>query len=143
MLISTVNSHILFLICSLQFSSSYPKVKAKCEQHMVADHLNFLQGECVPMVAEERRHDLANMYPLLRSVREGINILIDAVRDHICKQGLEAISGLSGDNVSISVFSSKLCLVPMQIQSFASVKKLKHSIIFQKLNLHFPGRISS
>ncbi|KAL1465546.1 hypothetical protein WDU94_005103 [Cyamophila willieti] len=79
--------------------SSYPKVKAKCEQHMVADHLNFLQGECVPMVAEERRHDLANMYPLLRSVREGINILIDAVRDHICKQGLEAISGLSGDNV--------------------------------------------
>ncbi|KAI5713274.1 hypothetical protein M8J76_000033 [Diaphorina citri] len=90
--------------------SSYPKVKAKCEQHMVADHLNFLQGECVPMVAEERRHDLANMYPLLRSVREGINILIDAVRDHICKQGLEAISGLSGDNISTQFVENMLAV---------------------------------
>lgn len=35
--------------------SSYPKVTQECEQRMVADHLQFLHGECKRMVQEENR----------------------------------------------------------------------------------------
>jgi cullin 2 len=67
---------------------------------MVADHLAFLHGECTTMVREERRKDLSNMYPLLRSVKDGIGILITELREHIKAQGLETVRGLKGENVS-------------------------------------------
>lgn len=60
----------------------------------------FLHGECKMMVHEERRKDLSNMYPLLRSVKDGISILITELLEHIKTQGLETVSGLKGDNVS-------------------------------------------
>jgi cullin 2 len=67
---------------------------------MVADHLTFLHGECKAMVQEERRKDLSNMYPLLRSVKDGIGVLITKLHEHIKTQGLETVRGLKGDNVS-------------------------------------------
>ena len=67
---------------------------------MVADHLAFLHGECKAMVQQERRKDLSNMYPLLRSVKDGIGVLITELLEHIKSQGLEAVTGLRGDNVS-------------------------------------------
>lgn len=70
---------------------------------MVADHLSFLHGECKAMVNQERKKDLANMYPLLRSISSGVSVLIGHVMDHIKQQGLEAVTGLRGDNVSITV----------------------------------------
>ncbi|XP_069703724.1 cullin-2 isoform X1 [Periplaneta americana] len=89
-------------------SSSFAKVKARCEQHMVADHLAFLHGECKAMVQQERRKDLSNMYPLLRSVKDGIGVLIAELFEHIKTQGLEAVTGLRGDNVHIQFVESML-----------------------------------
>lgn len=98
----TLRSH-RFLHCS-----SYSKVRQRCEQHMVADHLEFLHGECKAMVSQERRHDLANMYPLLRSVPSGVSVLINHVMEHVKQQGLEAVTGLRGDNVHTQFVESML-----------------------------------
>ncbi|PNF25320.1 Cullin-2 [Cryptotermes secundus] len=89
-------------------SSSFDKVKARCEQHMVADHLAFLHGECKAMVREERCKDLSNMYPLLRSVKDGIGVLIVELLEHIKAQGLETVRGLKGDNVHIQFVENML-----------------------------------
>ena len=35
--------------------SSYSKVTRECEQRMIADHLQFLHGECREMVSKEKR----------------------------------------------------------------------------------------
>ena len=35
--------------------SSYDKVTRECEARMVADHLQFLHGECREMVQKEKR----------------------------------------------------------------------------------------
>lgn len=64
----------------------------------------FLHGECTTMVREERRKDLSNMYPLLRSVKDGIGILITELLEHIKAQGLETVRGLKGDNVSKEIY---------------------------------------
>lgn len=85
--------------------SSFAKVRSRCELHMVADHLGFLHGECKSMVQGERCRDLQNMYPLLRSVSGGVQVLVLHVMDHIKQQGLEAVTGLRGDNV-IYLFSN-------------------------------------
>lgn len=99
-----VNKHTCYCYskCNPPFPSlsSFDKVKARCEQHMVADHLGFLHGECKSMVQEERCKDLSNMYPLLRSVKDGIGVLITELFEHIRAQGLETVRGLKGDNVS-------------------------------------------
>ncbi|XP_054268118.1 cullin-2-like isoform X1 [Macrosteles quadrilineatus] len=88
--------------------SSYSKVRSRCELHMVADHLSFLHGECEAMVQQERCKDLANMYPLLRSVPSGVQVLIAHVMNHIKQQGLEAVTGLRGDNVHSQFVESML-----------------------------------
>uniref|UniRef100_A0A1B6HVB3 Cullin-2 n=1 Tax=Homalodisca liturata TaxID=320908 RepID=A0A1B6HVB3_9HEMI len=88
--------------------SSYSKVRSRCELHMVADHLSFLHGECESMVQQERHSDLRNMYPLLRSVSGGVQVLITHVMNHIKQQGLEAVTGLRGDNVHSQFVESML-----------------------------------
>ncbi|XP_075213693.1 cullin 2 [Lycorma delicatula] len=98
----TLRSH-RFLHCS-----SYSKVRQRCELHMVADHLSFLHGECKAMVSQERRRDLANMYPLLRSITGGVSVLINHVMEHVKQQGLEAVTGLRGDNVHTQFVESML-----------------------------------
>ena len=37
-------------------ASSYSKVTRECESRMIADHLQFLHGECREMVQKEKRH---------------------------------------------------------------------------------------
>ena len=39
--------------------SSYAKVTHECQQRMIADHLQFLHGECRAMVHKEKRHGLS------------------------------------------------------------------------------------
>lgn len=56
--------------------------------------MTFLYSECLSMVQNEKRKDLANMYPLLKSVPNGISVLVDTVYDHIRNQGLQ-VSNLS------------------------------------------------
>lgn len=87
------------MLTLLVFGSSYNAVRAKCEEEMVAGHLSFLHSECEAMVLEERRNDLKNMYPLLHAVQNGLSVLVNHVMSHIKQQGLNAVTGLYGENV--------------------------------------------
>lgn len=89
-------------------SSSFGKVRAQCEQRMVADHLPFLHGECAAMVKGERRKDLRNMYPLLRPIAGGLPTLVEALLEHVRQQGLQAVGNLRGENVHIQFVESML-----------------------------------
>lgn len=66
---------------------------------MVGEHLTFLHSECKPMVEKELRDDLANMYRLLKPIQGAQKVLLDEIQGHIKQQGLNAISGLTGDTV--------------------------------------------
>lgn len=89
--------------------SSLAKVTARCQQHMVAEHLSFLYSECKEMVVEERKEDLRNMYSLLRSLpNAALHVLVETVLDHIKSQGLQAIGNLQGDNVHIQFVENLL-----------------------------------
>lgn len=89
--------------------SSLSKVTARCQQHMVAEHLSFLYSECKEMVVEERKEDLRNMYGLLRSLpNAALHVLVETVLDHIKSQGLQAIGNLQGDNVHIQFVENLL-----------------------------------
>ncbi|KAK3587967.1 hypothetical protein CHS0354_014484 [Potamilus streckersoni] len=79
--------------------SSYNKVTYECQQRMVADHLQFLHGECREMVQSEKRKDLSNMFKLLKPIHGGLGVLIEEVESHIRTVGLEAVKNLKGDNV--------------------------------------------
>ena len=82
------------------YPSSYTKVTFECEQRMVGDHLPFLHSECKGMVEREEKTDLGNMYRLLKPISGAQQVLLDEVQAHIKQQGLQAISGLKGENVS-------------------------------------------
>ncbi|CAC5381571.1 CUL2 [Mytilus coruscus] len=79
--------------------SSYSKVTHECQQRMVADHLQFLHGECREMVRVEKRKDLSNMYQLLKPIHGGLGVLIQEIETHIKNTGLEAVKNLKGDNI--------------------------------------------
>ncbi|KAL3271007.1 hypothetical protein HHI36_021508 [Cryptolaemus montrouzieri] len=89
-------------------SSSLAKVSQRCETHMVAEHLEFLYSECMNMVRGERRRDLSNMYDLLKSVQNAMQILVETVLEHIKTQGLTAVGNLQGENVHINFVENLL-----------------------------------
>ncbi|XP_017775515.1 PREDICTED: cullin-2 [Nicrophorus vespilloides] len=89
-------------------ASSLTKVSQRCEQHMVAEHLDFLYSECMNMVQGERKRDLSNMYSLLKSLPNALNILVDTVLDHSKCQGLESIGTLQGDNIHVNFVENLL-----------------------------------
>ncbi|XP_071038251.1 cullin-2 isoform X4 [Parasteatoda tepidariorum] len=79
--------------------SSYPRVTQECERRMVADHLQFLHGECKRMVEQESRRDLQHLYLLLKSIPSASDALIQELQQHITKRGLDVVYNLKGDNV--------------------------------------------
>uniref|UniRef100_A0AAZ3PF45 Cullin-2 n=1 Tax=Oncorhynchus tshawytscha TaxID=74940 RepID=A0AAZ3PF45_ONCTS len=79
--------------------SSYAKVIHECQQRMVADHLQFLHGECQNIIRQEKRDDMANMYTLLRAVSSGLPHMIQELQIHIHDEGLRATSNLSQENM--------------------------------------------
>ena len=82
------------------YPSSHQKVTSECEQRMVGDHIEFLHGECKPMVERELRDDLANMYRLLKPISGAQKVLLDEVQNHIKNQGLEVVNDLKGDSIA-------------------------------------------
>lgn len=68
---------------------------------MITDHLPFLHSDCKEMVSQEKRTDLQNMYTLLKPIPDGLKTLIQAFLDHIKNEGIETISTLKGENVSV------------------------------------------
>lgn len=88
-------------LCFITFST-YGKVRERCRQHMVGDHLAFLHGECESMVKEERREDMHNIYLLLREVKDGMNKLVDIFREHIKQHGIKVIELLKPEQVCFS-----------------------------------------
>ncbi|XP_031728283.1 cullin-2 isoform X1 [Anarrhichthys ocellatus] len=79
--------------------SSYAKVIHECQQRMVADHLQFLHGECQSIIRQEKREDMANMYTLLRSVSNGLPHMIQELQVHIHNEGIRGTSNLSQENM--------------------------------------------
>ncbi|XP_054622058.1 cullin-2 isoform X2 [Dunckerocampus dactyliophorus] len=79
--------------------SSYAKVINECQQRMVADHLQFLHGECQNIIRQEKRDDMANMYTLLRAVSNGLPHMIQELQIHIHNEGIRGTSNLSLENM--------------------------------------------
>uniref|UniRef100_A0A3P8VWD4 Cullin 2 n=1 Tax=Cynoglossus semilaevis TaxID=244447 RepID=A0A3P8VWD4_CYNSE len=79
--------------------SSYAKVIHECQQRMVADHLQFLHGECQNIIRQERREDMAIMYTLLRAVSNGLPHMIQELQVHIHNEGIRGTSNLSLENM--------------------------------------------
>ncbi|MED6273887.1 Cullin-2 [Characodon lateralis] len=85
--------------------SSYAKVIHECQQRMVADHLQFLHGECQNIIRQEKREDdmfcvdMANMYTLLRAVSNGLPHMIQELQIHIHNEGIRGTSNLSQENM--------------------------------------------
>ncbi|XP_036374716.1 cullin-2-like [Megalops cyprinoides] len=88
--------------------SSYAKVIHECQQRMVADHLQFLHGECQSIIRQEKRGDMANMYTLLRAVSTGLPHMIQELQVHIHDEGLRATSNLSQENMPTQFVESVL-----------------------------------
>ncbi|KAG7455242.1 hypothetical protein MATL_G00254530 [Megalops atlanticus] len=88
--------------------SSYAKVIHECQQRMVADHLQFLHGECQSIIRQEKRDDMANMYTLLRAVSTGLPHMIQELQVHIHDEGLRATSNLSQENMPTQFVESVL-----------------------------------
>lgn len=81
--------------------SSHKRVVKEVQDRMVADHLSTMHAETGTMVCSERTRDLSNMYTLLRPVPNGLSQLVHHLKEHIKQQGLQAITNLKGDNVSV------------------------------------------
>ncbi|EZA48756.1 hypothetical protein DMN91_005219 [Ooceraea biroi] len=79
--------------------SSVPKVRACCEEKMVAAQADWLHTEAEIMIKEESRRDLALLYPLLRPLPGGLDPLVQKFTRHVTQQGLQAIGPLQGENV--------------------------------------------
>jgi cullin 2 len=92
------------------YPSSYQKVTSECEQRMVGDHLAYLHSECKPMVAGERRADLANLYRLLKSITGAQQVLLEEVQNHIRQAGLEAVADMKGDTVHVDFVENMLAV---------------------------------
>ncbi|KAJ0022736.1 hypothetical protein NQD34_014870 [Periophthalmus magnuspinnatus] len=88
--------------------SSYAKVIHECQQRMVADHLQFLHGECQSIIRQEKRDDMANMYTLLRAVSNGLPHMIQELQVHIHNEGLRGTSNLSQENMPTQFVESVL-----------------------------------
>lgn len=89
----------IYILQYYNFFSTYNKVRERCRQHMVGDHLEFLHGECEIMIKEERRDDMHNIYLLLREVKDGMNSLVDIFREHIKQHGIRVIESLKQEQV--------------------------------------------
>lgn len=81
--------------------STYVKLRGRCRQHMVGDHLDFLHGESEAMIKEERRNDMHNIYLLLREIKDGMTSLVDIFREHIKQHGIRVIESLRPEQVYI------------------------------------------
>ncbi|KAL4149405.1 hypothetical protein QTP88_003363 [Uroleucon formosanum] len=81
--------------------STYAKLRGRCRQHMVGDHLDFLHGECEAMIKEERRNDMHNIYLLLREIKDGMTSLVGIFREHIKQHGIRVIESLRHEQIYV------------------------------------------
>ncbi|XP_066597628.1 cullin-2 [Prorops nasuta] len=89
-------------------ASSLPKVKQCYGEKMVQAHVTWLHAEAESMIVNERRRDLALLYPLLRPLQGALAPLAIKLTQHITEQGLQAIGPLQGENVHIQFVENML-----------------------------------
>uniref|UniRef100_A0A671LZ37 Cullin family profile domain-containing protein n=1 Tax=Sinocyclocheilus anshuiensis TaxID=1608454 RepID=A0A671LZ37_9TELE len=119
--------------------SSYAKVIHECQQRMVADHLQFLHGECQNIIRQEKRDDMANMYTLLRAVSSGLPHMIQELQVHIHDEGLRATSNLSQENMPTQFVESVLEVHSKFVQLINTVLNGDQHFMsaLDKVHLHF------
>lgn len=88
--------------------SSVVKVRSCCEQKMVAAHVTWLHAEGELMIEQESKRDLSLLYPLLKTLTNGLGPLIQKLTQHITQKGLEAIGTLQSENCHIQFVESML-----------------------------------
>uniref|UniRef100_A0A673H1V5 Cullin-2 n=1 Tax=Sinocyclocheilus rhinocerous TaxID=307959 RepID=A0A673H1V5_9TELE len=118
---------------------SYAKVIHECQQRMVADHLQFLHGECQNIIRQEKRDDMANMYTLLRAVSSGLPHMIQELQVHIHDEGLRATSNLSQENMPTQFVESVLEVHSKFVQLINTVLNGDQHFMsaLDKVHLHF------
>ncbi|KAF3836146.1 hypothetical protein F7725_028704 [Dissostichus mawsoni] len=105
--------------------SSYAKVIHECQQRMVADHLQFLHGECQSIIRQEKREGQSGLGKLqshidlqhwnstlcvvlcrhgqhvhpARAVASGLPHMIQELQVHIHNEGIRGTSNLSQENM--------------------------------------------
>uniref|UniRef100_A0A8C7ZRI4 Cullin 2 n=1 Tax=Oryzias sinensis TaxID=183150 RepID=A0A8C7ZRI4_9TELE len=112
--------------------SSYAKVIHECQQRMVADHLQFLHGECQNIIRQEKREDMANMYTLLRAVSSGLPHMIQELQVHIHNEGIRGTSNLSQENVSSTALSEWVHVLGYDDVGFSSPQALTSVVNFRE-----------
>lgn len=84
------------LASRLLHPTSVPRLRQRCETHLIAEHLPRLQAACCEMVRKEDSKGLAIAYPLLRPIPAGITCLRDELGEQIKQQGLATCWPQSG-----------------------------------------------
>jgi len=79
--------------------SSHIKISKECQQRLVEDYLEFLHSECKDLIKNEVKHDLKNMYKLLKPIPNGLTLFVEELQIHITRIGLESVKELKGDNI--------------------------------------------
>jgi cullin 2 len=72
--------------------TSITKFTRECEARLVEDYQNsYLYSQLQPMVQEERRQDLKNIFHLLNGIPRALDPLLDKFEERIKSQGLAAV----------------------------------------------------
>ncbi|XP_018008154.1 cullin-2 [Hyalella azteca] len=90
--------------------SCHVKLEKKVHVELVEKHMTMLHGECGKLVAGERVEDLANMYVLLKPIKDALKPLVSCIQEHIKQQGLQAVHQLSGENMATQFVENLLAV---------------------------------
>lgn len=71
---------------------------------MIEDYSMKLISEAKSIISQDRQEDMANMYVLLRYIREYILLYAVEFGNHIVNEGLRRVNEIGGDNVSKFLF---------------------------------------
>ncbi|ULU00066.1 hypothetical protein L5515_003811 [Caenorhabditis briggsae] len=79
--------------------SSVSKIISLCQRVMIKAHKDKLHSVCHALITNEENKDLRNMYRLLKPIQAGLSVMVKEFEEYVKKKGLEAVSGLTGENV--------------------------------------------
>ncbi|XP_049770563.1 cullin-2-like [Schistocerca cancellata] len=92
----------------LLHQTSVSRFRQRCEQHLVSDHLQFLQEECQRATRAEDRVALGSAYPLLRGVPAGAVVMREELEKLVKERGLNEVWPASGQAPAPADFVSNV-----------------------------------
>ena len=83
--------------CKYLHPSSYAKVNEEFQNQMVVQHIDFINEYCKEAVAKERLEDLQYMYRLLHPMKNGLDVLVSNLQEHISQITKGTVSDMKVD----------------------------------------------